>query len=428
MAAYDVLVIGAGILGLSTGYHIKLANPTLRVLMIDKNIAAGLGSTVNSAAAFRCFFSSASNLALADSSVEFYRHLQDDLGVDLKMRWCGYLWSFTEDEYLQLFPVLKDLSYRDFGNKEYTPEELAERLGMRVNFPGDEEAQRLGLSDVYKTVFVPKAGLIGVMSLVCFYESEFLRLGGEIHYGTEVKKLLVEPRLPLDLPGEPHFWQDAAVTGGETSDGLIRAKKTVVAAGPWLAQILDAVGIECYVKARKRQVFNVRAETDALKKLLHAEEFSRAKCLPFTILPKPHVYIRPNLESEGFGVAYSDEFPRAFRLEEHPKPESNFYEHGLAPVVAKYFPQFAGAASSGGFAGLYEINTLDEQPVIFEEHGVVVVGGGSGSGIMKADAIGRIAVATYAGKEYATLYGGDRFKISDLGLRKRRVEAEKLVI
>ena len=79
MTDYDVLVVGAGILGLSTAYHIKLANPALKVLVVDKNMAAGLGSTVNSAAAFRCFFSSSSNLALADSSVEFYKHLQQDL-------------------------------------------------------------------------------------------------------------------------------------------------------------------------------------------------------------------------------------------------------------------------------------------------------------------------------------------------------------
>jgi glycine/D-amino acid oxidase-like deaminating enzyme len=314
------------------------------------------------------------------------------------------------------------------GNKEYKPEELAETLGLHVTLSDDSEAKQLGLDDVYKAVFVPKAGLIGVMSLVHFYESEFLRLGGEIRYGTEAKRLLVEPSAPLGLPGEPYFWQDAVVVGAETSAGVIRAEKTAVAAGPWLAQLLDDVGIECFVKARKRQVFSVKAETEALKKLLHTTEFSSAKSLPFTILPKLHLYIRPNLDGEGFGVAYSDEFPRAFCLEEHPKPEADFYTHGLQPVLAKYLPQFEGATFLGGFAGLYEVNTLDEQPVIFGEHGVVVVGGASGSGIMKADAIGRIAAAVYAEEEYATLYGGSKFKVSDLGLRNRNVEAEKLVI
>jgi len=209
---------------------------------------------------------------------------------------------------------------------------------------------------------------------------------------------------------------------------MVRAGKTVVAAGAWLNQLLDPIGVECFVKPRKRQVFNIKAETEALKTLLHTDKFSNGGSLPFTILPKPSVYIRPNLDGEGFGLGFADEFPRAYRLEEHPKPEAEFYRQGLQPVVAKYLPQFEGAQSSGGFAGLYEVNTLDEQPVVFSEHGFVVVGGGSGSGIMKADAIGRIAAAGYAGEEYAALFGGGRFRVADLGLKERRVEHEKLVI
>ena len=428
MTDYDVLVVGAGILGLSSAYHIKLADPTLKVLVVDKNVASGLGSTVNSAAAFRCFFSSTANFALADSSVEFYRHLQEDLGLDLKMRWCGYLWCFTQDAYGKMLPVLEELKAKWFEYKEYLSQELSRILGLRVSFAGDPEAQRLGLGDVYRAVLVPKAGLIGVMSLVRFYESEFLKLGGEIEYRTEVTKLLVEPQVPLGLTGEPYFWQDASVVGAETSTGVIRAKKTVVAAGAWLSQLLDPVGIECFVKARKRQVFNVKADPPALKALLRTSGFSDIAILPFTVLPKPAIYLRPSIDGEGFSIGYADEFPRAFRLEEHPKPENEFYQNGLQPVVAKYLPQFEGAPSSGGFAGLYEINTLDEQPVIFGEHGVVVVGGGSGSGIMKADAIGRIAAAVYAGQEFATLFGGRQFRVSDLGLKERRVEREKLVI
>ncbi|MDH5460466.1 MAG: FAD-binding oxidoreductase, partial [Candidatus Bathyarchaeota archaeon] len=80
------------------------------------------------------------------------------------------------------------------------------------------------------------------------------------------------------------------------------------------------------------------------------------------------------------------------------------------------------------FAGLYAINTLDGQPIIFEENDLMIVGGASGSGIMKADAMGRIAAALYSGEEYAMLYGDREFKVSDLGIKNRHVEPEKLVI
>ena len=47
---------------------------------------------------------------------------------------------------------------------------------------------------------------------------------------------------------------------------------------------------------------------------------------------------------------------------------------------------------------------------------------------MKADAVGRIAAALYAGEEYAELYGGEKFRVSDLGIRERKVEPEKLIL
>lgn len=428
MAEYDVLIVGAGIIGLSTAYHIKSGNPKLNILVVDKFGAAGQGSTAKSAAAFRCLFSSRTNFALADSSVEFYRHVQNDLKFDLKMKWAGYLWLLHEDGYDKMSPILKDLSGRGFNYVEYDEIELAKKLGIKTNFAEDEEAQLMNLGDVYRGVLIPKAGLIDVNCLVKFYESEFLKLGGKIQYNTEVIEIVVEPRQPLGMPGEPYFWQDVVVAGVKTTRGLIRAKKTIIAAGAWSSQILDPVGIDCFIKAKKRQIFSIKAGTDALKKLLYTKEFTKAGCLPLIILPKPSAYIRPAPEEDAFWVSYTDDFPRAFKIEDNPEPEENFYKYGLYQVLVKYFPQFAGCQPFSAFAGLYEINSLDKQPLIFEEYGLIVVGGASGSGILKADSIGRIAAALYNGEEYALLYGDRKFKVSDLGLKNRNIEPEKLVI
>jgi len=428
MTEYDALIVGAGILGLSTAYYIKSRNPELNVLVVDKFGAAGQGSTAKSAAAFRCLFYSRTNFALADSSVELYKHIQNDLGFDLKLRWAGYLWLFDEDGYRKMLPVLKDLADKGFQYVEYDENELAKKLEMRTNFADDEEAQLMGLGNVHKGILIPKAGLIDVDSLVKFYESEFLKLGGKIQYNTEVTGFVVEPRQPLGMPGEPYFWQDATIVGVKTTKGFIRAKKTIIAAGAWASQLLDPVGIECFIKAKKRQVFSVKAKTEALKKLLFTKDFTNAGCLPFTILPKPSAYIRPAPEEDALWLAYGDEFPRAFRIEDNPEPEENFYRYGLYQVLVKYFPQFTDCQPFSAFAGLYEINTIDGQPLIFEENGLIVVGGASGSGIMKADAISRIAAALYVGEEYALLYGDRKFKVSDLGLKNRNIEPEKLVI
>jgi glycine/D-amino acid oxidase-like deaminating enzyme len=427
MIECETLIVGAGIIGLSTAYHLKKSNPNMNVLVVDRLGAAGQGSTAKSAAAFRCLFASRTNFALADSSAEFYRHVQDDLRFDLKLRWAGYLWFFDEDGYRRMLPVLKDLASKGFKYMEYDENELAQKLDMRTNFANDDEAQMMNLGNVHKGIVIPKAGLIDVDSLVKFYESEFLKMGGKIQYNTEVEEMAIEPRQPLGMPGEPYFWQDTVITGAKTNRGLIKAKKTIIATGAWASQLLDPLGIECFIKAKKRQIFSIKAKSEALKKLLHTD-FTGAGCLPFTILPKPSAYIRPAPEEDALWLAYADEFPRAFKIEDDPQPEEDYYRFGLYQVMVKYFPQFADCQPFSAFAGLYEINTIDGQPLVFEENGLMIVGGASGSGILKADAIGRIATALHNGEEYAMLYGDRKFKVNDLGLKHRNIEPEKLVI
>jgi len=425
---YDVVIVGAGVIGLSTAYHIKRLNPHSRVLVVEKFNAAGQGSTAKSMSAFRCLFSSPINYVLSDSSVDFYNHVQKELGVDLKLFFVGYLWLLSEDDFAELAPILKELAAKSLKYGEYEAEELARRLGLVTRLRGDEEAELMGLKDVYKGVFIPKAGIIDADCVVKFYEEEFMRLGGEIRYGVKVEDLIVEACQPLGIVGEPFFWQESRVSGVKTNSGIIKAKKTILAAGAWIPQLLDNVGIECFIKPKKRQVFAVEAKNPLLRQLLFTQGFNSVGCIPFTILPKPRVLIRPFPTEGVFWLSYADDFPRAFKLEEDPQPEKNFYQYGIYQVLVKYFPQFRDCRPYSAFAGLYEINTLDGHPVIFEEKDLIVVGGASGSGIMKADAIGRIAAALYNGEKYAPLYGGRKFKVSDLSIKKRCVESEKLQI
>jgi glycine/D-amino acid oxidase-like deaminating enzyme len=58
---------------------------------------------------------------------------------------------------------------------------------------------------------------------------------------------------------------------------------------------------------------------------------------------------------------------------------------------------------------------------------LVVATGGSGSGVMKADAIGRIAAAQALNEPVAELYGGLSVSSDILSIAGRQIEPEKLV-
>lgn len=61
-------------------------------------------------------------------------------------------------------------------------------------------------------------------------------------------------------------------------------------------------------------------------------------------------------------------------------------------------------------------------PVIESESNLTWIGGTSGSGIMKANAVGRIAAARLQGHSDAVLADGSKFRVSMLSMRNWEVE------
>jgi glycine/D-amino acid oxidase-like deaminating enzyme len=94
----DYLVIGEGVVSLSTAHYIKKNSPKSRVVVVDKNPDPGMGDTSRSAAMFRVFFSSRVNVMITKSSVEFYKHVERSLGRNLGIRYLGYLFLVDVEE------------------------------------------------------------------------------------------------------------------------------------------------------------------------------------------------------------------------------------------------------------------------------------------------------------------------------------------
>jgi glycine/D-amino acid oxidase-like deaminating enzyme len=99
---YDVVIAGGGIIGASVAYHLLLAEPTLKVCVIERDPTYTAASAVLSAGGVRQQFSLAANIRLSLYGVDFIRAASSMLAVpgqtppDLQFREQGYLFLASE--------------------------------------------------------------------------------------------------------------------------------------------------------------------------------------------------------------------------------------------------------------------------------------------------------------------------------------------
>lgn len=423
---YDVLIVGAGIIGLSSAYHIKETHPELSILIIDRAPAAGQGDTAKSNAALRDTFTSTVNRTLARSSIEFYKHVQSELGFNLNLDLVGYLWLLSKNQVREYEAVEAEM--REQGTRLRTVEtnELRDLIPDLVLQPSSIQSSLMGLEDVEKGLFGIDCGIVAPELIVKFYEHELTKLGAEFQFGTEAKGIRLGARKSLGLSGEPFIWQEKIIKEVDTNRGPISADMIVLSAGTRNPLLLDSVGIDCMVKPRKNQLFQLRAPP--LQRLLKTKGFNEQNIIPFTILPKGQVYLRPAPRESSLWIAAAVGLGQPFRLEEEPVADESFYTQNIYPVLSEYFPCFTNLRPANMWAGFYDVNSLDSTPIIARMGNCIITAGLSGSGIMKADSVGRIAAALFDDKDEATLFGNHHISAAKLGLGNRAVEKEEFVI
>ena len=436
-AQYDIIVVGAGIMGVASAYHLQKNNPQKRILVVDRYGAPGQGNTGRSNAMFRNTFSSSDNQTLANSSIDFYTHVQGKEKSNIGLQKIGYLWLMDERQLSRSEPFLRGMEKNGIEVVRHGREELRRLLpSMVTEFESDDGASMMELPSIAGGVFGPKCGRLDPDKLARFYAEEFVKAGGKFAFNTEAASLVVGPSKRLGIEGEPFVWQDFEIEGISVrgkGDGMLSARTVVVAGGAWENELLEPIGIDGHVKSKKRQLFSIQARGSRLERLLHTGGFNALSLLPLVILPKAGVHFKPVSEENVFWVACEDEVVRPFidlpghDLESY-TAEEDYYERSVYPVLSSYFPEFRDSRIKAMWAGLYAYNTLDSLPFVFRKRNLIVVGGDSGSGIMKGDSLGRIVNSVYREEEEALLYGGIPYRVSKIGFESRDVEREEWVI
>lgn len=404
---FDYIIIGAGVIGCSTAYHLKKALPESKILLIDRNHTAGTGTTAKSAALYRNFFSSRTNRMLAASSIKYYLELGEKIHLDP----IGYLWLFSEEQWKSSQKNLRQLDMWKDGL------EVLDKAGimniLRINFQA-----KGSFSDIHTGIYCHLCGSLSAMALARHYASGFISLGGDVSFDTEIKSFILSGETSCYAP-----WDDVHINAIiDKSGNSYHASNYIIATGAWAHDLLAPVGIASGILPKKRQLFvldikdpsQVFADMTSIKK-------------PAVILPAGGIYIKPVLEKNILIVGCADELGQPYLMSD-PEPDPVYYQKAIEPALFHYFPELRDFKLYLKWAGYYDYHWPDMTPVIESESNLTWVGGTSGSGIMKADAMGRIAASRMQGHEEAVLADGSRFKVSRLSLRNRDVEKEELII
>lgn len=97
---YDVVIIGAGLVGLSTAYHLARKGIS-RVLVIEKQASWATGSSGRSAGGVRLQFSHPSSVRFSQYAVQMFRDFEDHCGISAAFIPCGYLFLTRDGRRLQ---------------------------------------------------------------------------------------------------------------------------------------------------------------------------------------------------------------------------------------------------------------------------------------------------------------------------------------
>ena len=228
----QVIIVGAGILGLASAYHLLRDHPDLDLLVVERLPGPGRGNTARSAAAYRDMFSSPVNRRLSQGSIAFYNQIRNQ-SFPLNLKDIGYLWLLRSAQMDRIRAVLSDMAQSAVKFKILNWQELTDRLsGFTAR-------------DITGGVLGKNCGILNANQLTGYYEKESRRLGAKFVYNQEVTGF-----------SRNHQGQ---INGIITAGYRITADSIIVATGAWMSSTLAWVDLKVPVTPVKRQLFAVSA-------------------------------------------------------------------------------------------------------------------------------------------------------------------------
>lgn len=346
----DVIIVGAGIIGLSIAYHILEADPKRSITILEKEKMLGLGSTGKGTGAIRYQFSSPSLRRLSLLSRDFFLNFESAFDTPSWYLEKGYLMLTAHEvmwNHLQLTT--------EQAEADGIPMKLLNQEELLNNFPFLHRGHFLGGTlcpwDAYADPYAVLAALYAAVR----------RQGVAVHFGREATKIII---------------QGDTIKGVETSQGTIWSPLIVNAAGPYAAQIAETAGITLPVQPFRRQVYVCTNPKDV------------PKATPSIVDLDSGFYLHQEVSGKTvlLGGTDQDTWPVLEEVVDKSRAEDFF----LAAIET--IPSAIDIKWLRTYTGICE-QTPDFHPIIGEAPGLkgfFLANGLSGHGFMHAPATGRI--------------------------------------
>lgn len=347
--ATDVLIVGAGIIGLASAYALLRAGATVRI--VDRSLP-GSGESTKTGGGIRLAHGSHTNVVLTQLSLPTWTGFEALTGIDPSYRQTGHLFLTSDDEraallesqatWLASVGARSDLMTRDEIGRRWP------HLGPMA-FETGSYCETGGYLDHHRVI----------QGYVRAVEAE----GGIVQVGTRVDEVLMD---------------DDRVTGVGSPGARFTARHVVNAAGPNAGEIAALAGLRIPFVSRRHELLVARPQRPVPRET------------PWLIDIDDQVHLRP----DGEGRALIGGF-----LGRDDPVDPSDYDRTLSDSWSQQV-RHAAAGSFGiieetcsivdGWAGLYP-GTQDYQPVLeITMPGLVTAAGFSGTGLMHAPAVGQI--------------------------------------
>ena len=305
---YDTIIIGAGVIGASTAYHLKRLSPKKKVLLIDKNNKVAVGNTAKSAALYRNLFSSRTSQILANSSISYYESITDKIAL----KELGYFWMLSQDDYQKSKTGLNKLDEKKDRFEILSVEDMPANL--KINTLKSNE-----FSAVECILYGHRCGSLSAIKLARYYATQFQKLGGEIQVPAEIKAINLTQKDRFYPP-----WTDVNIDSITDHNGVnYFAEDFIFAIGAWTHSFLSQYGIASQIYPQKRQMFAVRIKPNQIA-------LDIKKRIPILILPTGGVYIKPVLQNSLIMVGSANELGNPYQMDTNPPTaEEGYFKNAI---------------------------------------------------------------------------------------------------